>query len=236
MVAMIGSGNVAYHLSRALNGKTEVRMVNPRTLEGLPGKPDIILIAVTDTAIREVAEKLKGTEALVAHTSGSIGLEALNGISSHIGVFYPLQTFTKGIDPDYSEIPILIEGSDPETSEKLKSLAHLFTARIEDADSEKRRKLHLAAVFACNFTNALAGISRDILAESGIDFSLLLPLMKQTVKKLEILTPKEAQTGPAVRGDRQVIESHLAMLESKPEAKEIYAKISHLISSKSSKP
>ncbi|MCH5235208.1 MAG: DUF2520 domain-containing protein [Muribaculaceae bacterium] len=227
MIAIIGNGNVASHLHTALKDKTEVVLVNSRTLEGLPENPDIVLISVSDNAIEEVAQRLPKTDAIVAHTSGSTPMTILK--EDKIGVFYPLQTFTKGVELNYSEIPVFIEGSSPTVVEKLKELAQLFSNDVREADSESRRKLHLASVFACNFTNALAGISEEILKDSGIDFSVILPLMRQTLNKLGKLSPKEAQTGPAVRGDTVVMDKHLDMLESKPEFQHIYKQFSKII-------
>lgn len=229
MIAIVGRGNVATHLFEALSNKTEVCMVNPRTLDSLPLDADIILISVSDNAISEIAKKIPQSDAIIAHTSGSIPLEALDTSHNRTGVFYPLQTFTKGVSLDYREIPFFIEGSSPEVIKKLKNLGSLISNNVNMADSEQRKKLHLASVFACNFTNALAGISKQILEEAGIDFSTLIPLMKQTVNKLENLTPEKAQTGPAVRGDSIVIDTHLKMLENQPEFQKIYSLLTQFI-------
>ena len=226
MVAIIGRGNVASHLYTALKEKTKVVLVNPRTLENLPDNSELILISVRDNAIHEVVNKLMPTNTIIAHTSGSIPMSVLEGKTKHFGVFYPLQTFTKDVEMPYDDIPVFIEGSNPYTVEMLKQFASLFSTNIREADSEGRKQLHLASVFACNFTNALAAIAEDLLKDSGIDFSALLPLMKQTVKKLGKLTPKEAQTGPARRRDTKVMETHLKMLESKPDLQKIYSLLS----------
>lgn len=243
MIEIIGRGNVAFHLQKALNKETEAILVNPHTLEesGLnsDNPPELILLAVSDDAIPEVAEKIKklleaseinkNSGLTIAHTAGSVPISTLRGITKNFGVFYPLQTFSKNNALDYSEIPVFIEASNPETLNYLKKIAFLFSKNVREADSEARKTLHLASVFACNFTNALAGIAENILSESGIEFSALLPLMKQTVRKLETMTPSEAQTGPAVRGDRKVMEAHLRMLDSKPELQHLYQTLSTLI-------
>ena len=229
MIAIIGRGNVASHLFNALKDKTNVCLVNPHTLEGFPMDPEIILISVSDNAIGEVLDKLPETSAIVAHTAGSIPMDILKDKTEKYGVFYPLQTFTKDTPLDYSEIPVFIEGSSPEIESKLRNLAALFSQNIHVASSEVRKNLHLASVFACNFTNALAGVSENILQDSGLSFKVLLPLMKQTLAKLENLSPKEAQTGPAVRGDTNVINAHLQMLESNPALQQLYLTLSHLI-------
>ena len=227
MIAIVGNGNVANHLYKAFKDKTEVVKVNSRTLEEFPENPDIVLISVSDNAIEEVCEKIPDTGAIIAHTSGSIPLTILKG--NKTGVFYPLQTFSKGVDLNYKEIPVFIEGSSPDVVAKLKETASIFSEIIEEADSESRKKLHLASVFACNFTNALAGISEKILNKSGIGFHVILPLMKQTINKLEKVSAKEAQTGPAVRGDSKVISQHLQMLETQPLFHDIYKQLTLLI-------
>lgn len=223
MITIIGGGNVASHLNIALKDKTETVLVNPRTFEGMPESPNLIIIAVADKAIEEVAKRINKTEAFVFHTSGSTPINILQDVGPNIGVFYPLQTFTRNFDLKYEEIPIFIEASNKQTKEKLQQLASLVSPHIYEADSQKRKQLHLASVFACNFTNALAGIADKLLNDTGFDFSVLYPLMKATVRKLDKLSPREAQTGPAVRGDMEVIAMHLEMLEKyHPNLKNIY--------------
>lgn len=229
MIAIIGNGNVASHLNKALGDKTEVVSVNSHTLANLPDNADVILICVTDSAIKQVVQKLPETKAIIAHTSGSVGLDIFEGKSCETGVFYPLQTFSKEKPLNYEEIPVFIEGSSSEAVRKLKNLASLFSKDVREADSKARRQIHLASVFACNFTNALAGIAEELLQETGVDFSVLIPLLKETVNKLEILSPKAAQTGPAVRKDMEILKKHLSMLETKPEIQKIYSEISELI-------
>lgn len=229
MIAIIGRGNVASHLYTAFKGKTETCLVNPHTLEGFPDKPDIIIITVTDDAIEEVCEKLPDPDVLVVHTSGSVSMDCLKAHGNNYGVFYPLQTFTKGVSLKYDEIPVFIEGSDPKNLDRIRKYASLISKDVREADSESRRKLHLASVFACNFTNVLADISAGILNEAGYDLTAVLPLMQQTVDKLKTLTPKEAQTGPAKRGDNEIIRKHVKMLESKPKFQSLYKLMSEII-------
>lgn len=228
-ISIIGNGNVATHLFRALKDKADVRIVNSRTLEGLPEHSDLILIAVKDDVIEEIASKVKGKGDIIAHTSGSVPANVLEGTAGRFGVFYPMQTFSKDVGLNYEEIPFFIEGSDVEAEDALKSYAGLISDNVNVADSDDRRQLHLAAVFACNFTNALVGAADDILRERGMDYKVMLPLLKQTVGKLETLTPEEAQTGPASRHDMNVLEKHMKMLEDKPLLREIYSGISDLI-------
>lgn len=228
-IAIVGRGNVATHLFKALEGKADIHMVNPHTLEGMPEHVDIAIISVKDDVVAEMAERIKGRAGIVAHTSGSCPLDCLKGSAPSTGVFYPMQTFTKGVDLDYSEIPFFIEGSDEKTEKKLMDLARLISGNVRKADSIGRRQLHLAAVFACNFTNRMMGIADEILKEHGMDYTVMLPLLKQTMEKLSSIPPGEAQTGPAVRGDMGVMQAHLKMLEDKPELRDIYKLISRNI-------
>lgn len=228
-ISIIGRGNVASHLYKALREKADTTIVNPRTLANLPDKSDIILISVSDDAISQIVNQLPHTNAIVAHTSGSVPMSDLSCLGSHIGVLYPLQTFTKDVDLNYSEIPVFIEGSSPDVLSSLKIIASLFSDDVREASSEERKKLHLASVFTCNFTNCLAGIGEKILEGSNISFSVMLPILRQTVKKLERMSAKQAQTGPAKRGDQKVMKSHLEMLSSEPELKKLYNLMSELI-------
>lgn len=228
-IAIIGRGNVATHLYKALKDMADVQMVNPHTLEDLPSEPELILISVKDDAIEKVMDKLPETNAVIAHTAGSVPLDILKKNNNSVGVFYPLQTFTKDVDLNYSEIPVFIEGDTRETVERLTKVAELFTNNIHIADSDKRKKLHLASVFACNFTNALMGIADSILKESDLDSAVIRPLLRQTINKLNIMSPADAQTGPAKRKDMKVIDEHLRMLETNPTLKNIYQQLTDFI-------
>lgn len=227
-IFIIGSGNVALHLEKAyIEAGIKAVRINPHTLEGLPESPGVGIIAVKDDAISEVASRLADMGfTCLAHTSGSVGIDVLSGSAQGTGVFYPLQTFSKERELNYSEIPFFIEGSSPEVEEKLQNLARLISTDVRHADSSMRKRLHVAAVFACNFSNHLVHIADTILREGGADYKILLPLLRETVAKLERLSPKQAQTGPAARGDRQIMESHEKMLSSNPDLCELY----HLIS------
>ena len=229
MIVIVGKGNVGTHLFDALKEKTLTVNVDSRNLNEIPDEADIIIIAVSDGAIEEVARSIPERKAIIAHTSGSIPMNVLPDKGKGVGVFYPLQTFTKGVPLNYSEIPLFLEASNPEILKELKKTGSHFSNHIHEADSKTRKELHLASVFACNFTNALASISERLLKESGIDFSALLPLMRQTVDKLSRLSPSKAQTGPAVRGDEKVMQKHLEMLEGHPDLQTIYKLMSQEI-------
>lgn len=229
-IAVIGRGRVASHMVKAFAGKAEVVEVNPHSLEELPSDADIALICVSDNAIAEVAAALaaKRVEGIVAHTSGATPMEALSAFPRH-GVFYPLQTFSKGRELSYAELPIFIEGSDAATTQLLWQMAELITRDVHGADSVFRKRLHLAAVFACNFTNHLYAIADTLLREDGLDINVLKPLIRETVAKLDDGTPMEMQTGPAVRGDTATMAAHLKLLASHPDYQEIYRLLSSSI-------
>lgn len=212
VVAIVGTGNVATHLCHALCHSVKLYQVDPHTLEGLPEYADFVIISVKDSVIGDVAEKINCKFGIIAHTSGSVPMSVLAGCGSHYGVFYPLQTFTKGEHLCYSDIPFFIEGNFAETSASLCNLAGMISENVRTADSEARKILHLASVFACNFSNCLVGIADEILRKHGMDYRLLLPLLNQTVAKLSHLTPGEAQTGPAARLDLPVVNAHVKML------------------------
>ncbi|MDE6443819.1 MAG: DUF2520 domain-containing protein [Muribaculaceae bacterium] len=226
VIAVIGSGNVATHLVKALAPHVNVVAVNSRTLDNFPEGCRIAIISVADRAIGEVAERIAGRAEIIAHTSGSVPMQVLEGSAPSLGVFYPLQTFTKDAEMTYSDIPFFIEGNNPETDSILKGLASLVSDTVIEADSAKRKQLHLASVFACNFSNYLVDVADRILHEKGMDYTLLLPLLRRTVAKLEKIPPDKAQTGPAARKDIPVIEAHLGMLAGTPELQEIYRLLS----------
>lgn len=229
-ICIIGQGNVATHLCVALAGKVdELYSVNSRSLEDLPIDAELYLIAVSDEAIASVAARLPKLDGVVAHTSGSTSIDVLNCVEGRRGVFYPLMTFSKDADIDYQRIPVFIEGSDKFTLEILRQTASLFTDKIMEMDSQRRMKLHIASVFACNFVNSLWQVSFDILASDDVPFRYMLPLIDATVAKLHYLTPYEAQTGPAKRGDIAVIEKHEKLLEEFPQLRDIYHDMTKLI-------
>lgn len=230
MIAIVGRGNVAAHLFKALEEKADVKIVNPHTLEDWPEEdPEVVIICVKDSAIAEVARKLPKSNAVVCHTAGSVDMDILKQTSKKYGVLYPLQTFSKNQPLDYKKIPVFVEGSSQEALEELRLVADLFSDNVRVADSMQRKQLHLASVFVCNFTNSLAQIGRELMTDCGIDSKVLLPLMEQTVEKLHHLSPREAQTGPASRKDTNVMNSHMEMLEDKPILQEIYSLLSSYI-------
>jgi predicted short-subunit dehydrogenase-like oxidoreductase (DUF2520 family) len=183
---------------------------------------DLFLIAVSDRAIGEVSRSFDPRGAAVAHTGGSCGLDELPAGAAR-GVFYPLQTFSPGRVPDLQKIPIFIEAENEETFRLLAALAADLSDSVHAGDSALRRKLHLAAVFVCNFVNDLYATGESLVKEAGLDFGVLQPLIEETSGKvLENPSPLPLQTGPAVREDRPTIEKHLRMLHDRPDLEEIY--------------
>ncbi|MGB0880997.1 MAG: Rossmann-like and DUF2520 domain-containing protein [Polaribacter sp.] len=209
-VVIIGNGNVATHLMNAfLKADTvSVTQINSRKLAKIP-KADITIIAVSDDAIETVSSKI--TNSFVVHTSGSVSLNALKN-KGRKGVFYPLQTFSKNKEINFSEVPFCLEAENKNDYALLETLAKSIGKKIYSINSEQRKALHIAAVFVNNFTNHLYKIGNDICNEHHISFEILHPLIKETVAKIETLSPKKAQTGPAIRNDTKTIKNHLTLL------------------------
>lgn len=248
-VSIIGSGNVAEALALSIAGAwgIELREVIARNIERgeqiarqascdfvALGEPvadaDLYIIAVSDRAVAEVAEQAElPSESIVVHTAGSVECAVLG--EGARGVFYPFQTFTAGRRVDMSEVPIFIEGSDEQTTLLLEEFAQQLTSKVYRADSARRREIHLAGVFACNFVNALYTIAAERLQQQeALPFEVLQPLILETAEKAaEAENPATVQTGPARRGDTQVMERHLTMLAEQPELQQIYKLLSQEI-------
>lgn len=227
-IAIIGKGRVATHLARALSSAGhEVTMCGGRhRTRPVPAEAEVIILSVKDSAISQVAQTLARSHALVLHTSGSVSMDAIP--SMRRGVFYPLQTFSLDRNVDFCKIPLFLEARTEADMALLVQLASAISGTYMPMDSERRKTLHLAAVLCCNFVNHLFSISHDILAEQGIPFSMLFPLMEETLDKVRTLSPHAAQTGPAVRWDENVMQSHLSMLAN-PIHREIYRILSESI-------
>ena len=248
-IVFIGAGNLSAHLSQALQSAGfEIAQVYSRTeasakeLAGLLNVPhttdmgcmigdaSLYIISVSDDAIEFLSERLNVGNGLVVHTAGSVPMDVFAGKFKNYGVLYPLQTFSKLRPVDFSEIPVLIEANSGDNLQILRMVAAAISRKVYDAPSEKRLQLHLAAVFGCNFVNHLYHLSAQIARQAGFDFSILSPLILETVHKaLAAGNPKEVQTGPAVRNDLKVMRKHMDLLASHPEWKEIYALLSENI-------
>ena len=248
---IIGSGNVASCIAPALEkaGVIDIAAVYSPTqshaaelaaklrnavavsdIAEIPADAALYLLAVKDDAIAELAQTLTPSpEALWLHTSGGVEASTLKPLSEHYGVFYPLQTFSKGVPVNLPEVPVFIEASTERGREIVDRLAHAISPKVHYADGTTRCKLHAAAVFACNFTNHLWAIAEDILhREAGTDLSVLHPLLQETLRKAMTVPPASAQTGPAARGDRGVIAKHASLLTA--DEAELYTLLSeHII-------
>lgn len=249
-IVLIGSGNLAFHLTALLvkKGHEIIQFVgrNPQTtselgmkyftshttdLKQINTEADIYIICVNDSEISNVAKQLKLGDKLVLHTSGTSNIALLKGSSSKTGVIYPLQTFSKNSKVKWAKTPILIEGNSAETGNLIKSFASTLSKKIVPLTSAQRIKFHLAAVMACNFSNHLYALSKEFLTKEKVNhFELLLPLINQTVKKIKKTDPAAAQTGPAIRGDKNTIDTHLKLLEKYPTDKKLYSLFTQSIS------
>lgn len=239
-ISIIGAGNVATQLALALRkaGHSIVQICNrsndageelaktvgatfTSNFKGLEDA-DVYIIAVKDDAISDVASQLKLKGKIVVHTSGTKTAEILSFSSESFGVFYPLQTMTKLSKVDFSNIPILIEGSNVETRKVLSKLAKTLSKNIHEVDEVQRQWVHVAAVFANNFTNHMYTLSERLLLDHGLGFDILKPLIMQSVANLGNHSPKELQTGPAARHDSMTIEKHVQLLADHKRLQKIY--------------
>ena len=233
-VVLIGRGRLATNLLAALQqAGHEVVSINSRTLEGLPLEADAFIVAVKDSALEDVIRRAtKGREQqLFLHTAGSMPMSLFEGHTSRYGVFYPMQTFSKERLVDFAEIPVFIEGADP----AIRPLAGSISRRVYELSTEARKYLHLSAVFACNFVNHCYALSAELLEQHGLPFDVMLPLIDETARKVHELHPHDAQTGPAVRYDENVIRMQSALLADNPELQQIYELLSLDIHRKASK-
>lgn len=210
-VNIIGQGNLATHLISAFKNSSSivVNLINSRNILPIP-TADITIISVADDAIKLVSEQIRRHKSLVVHTSGTVSIEAV--LNQRKGVFYPLQTFTKGTQIDFTNIPFCIETSENKDFELLSKLANALQAKVYRISTEQRKKLHIAAVFANNFSNHMFAIANAICEQHNVPFEILHPLIKETSAKITKIAPKMAQTGPAKRNDLETIENHLEQL------------------------
>ena len=245
-VIFIGSGNLATQLGLALQSKgIIISQVYSRTkanakilaellnadytneISEIYQHADVYIYALKDSFLSNFLNKFEfPQEAIHIHTAGSIQMEHFDGFTYKYGVFYPLQTFSKNKPVDFGDIPICIEASDDNVKQELMKLGYLLTTKVYYVNSEQRKQIHLAAVFACNFSNYMYDIASEIVGKAGIGFDILQPLIAETANKIKTLTPYEAQTGPSVRYDKKTIKAHLSMLKNAPRFRSIYEDIS----------
>lgn len=194
------------------------------SLDFSKSKAEVFFVCVSDDAIEKVAQNVKiPPTALVLHTSGTKPIEALEAIQqAKIGVFYPLQTFTKAKPVNFANIPICLELKDTSQEKLIEKLAFTICENVAFVNSNDRKILHLAAVFACNFTNHLLSIAKSIVEKEDLTFKILQPLIEETIQKAFVNGPEKSQTGPAARNDTQTIDAHLKMLDSNSKLKQLY--------------
>jgi predicted short-subunit dehydrogenase-like oxidoreductase (DUF2520 family) len=244
-VVILGAGNVGTHLVKAIQAAENLSLVqwycrDPKgvkspikdvelchDLEGLK-LADVYIIAVSDKAVSDLSKQLPFENRLVVHTSGSVAMKHLD-MKHRRGVFYPLQTFSLASEVAFSEVPFCIETMEKEDSKFLKTLANEMGSPSFMINTEQRQALHLSAVFINNFTNQLYRIAHELSDFKSINFDVLKPLILETAKKVQYMSPYAAQTGPAKRNDHVTINQHLRTLESHPEYQSIYEQLTQSI-------
>ena len=221
----------AARLALALKQQTGYEPVAVDDIADIADDADCYFYAISDDAIASVAKAMAAKpqvrNALHLHTSGSVPLQVISDLFPQAAVFYPFQTFSMEQIVDLSDVPFFIEATTDDALQSAKSLAQRLSTKVFEAGSEQRRRLHLAGVFANNFSNAMFAIAEQQMQKAGLPFSVLMPLIQQTAGKVETMTPCQAQTGPAARGDVNTIKEHLEMLSG--QEKEIYKLITQYI-------
>lgn len=246
-VIFIGAGNLATRLSQEMLQKgMQIIQVYSQTeasaeclakqldcpwttdTDAVEPNGDLYVFSVKDTVLADLISRIKPNQGLWVHTAGSMPMSVFEGHVARYGVLYPLQTFSKVRPVDFSVIPFFLEANTPKVEKLLQAIATSLSGNVRILSSEKRKSLHLAAVFACNFTNHIYALAGKLLKGQGIPMDVLLPLIDETAAKVHAMTPMEAQTGPAVRYDENVIKKHLEMLAD-PGMQSIYQLISQSI-------
>ena len=246
-VVWIGAGNLATQLGVALaRAGHETLQVFSRTeasasalatrlhcaatnrVEDILAGADVYVFSVKDSVLEELVARIapRVGEAICLHTAGSMPLDVFRGYAARYGVCYPMQSFSRTVDVDFREIPCFVEASDEASLAQVRQLAESVSGRVMEMSTAKRRYLHLAAVFACNFANHCYALSAKVLEKEGIPFDVMLPLIDETARKVHRIAPREAQTGPAVRYDQNVIRMQAEMLRDNPIYKQIYESMS----------
>ncbi|TVQ10766.1 MAG: DUF2520 domain-containing protein [Bacteroidetes bacterium] len=253
-IVLLGAGNVSTHLGAALQGTgRRILQVYSRTIGAAeilarkldtdfttdlnyiyPGA-DLYIFSLADNAMEEVLDSFPLKDVFAVHTSGSLPVDILQKAGLQAGVFYPLQTFSKTIEPDFSNIPLCIEAKTEKHQQILYHLASEISRDVRFINSKQRETIHIAAVFACNFTNHLFSIAEEILENKEISFDIMYPLIQETVRKAMQQKPSLVQTGPAVRKDDKIIQKHLKQLSTLPDYQKLYNFISQSITQNSTK-
>ncbi|MDO7375001.1 Rossmann-like and DUF2520 domain-containing protein [Acinetobacter baumannii] len=247
-ISLLGSGRVAFHLAKALLAQGHhIAQVYARDFEKTQKfskqiksqacrslhefqPSDLIILAVSDSAIAELAKQVHEIfpETLMVHTSGSTDIQVISNIHEKAGVFYPLQTFSLERDVDWQATPLFVEATNKDDSVILSDLANSLSKRVYQYTSKQRLTLHLAAVFACNFSNYCFDMAKQVVDAEQVDFGLLCPLILETAKKATENDPKQMQTGPAMRGDQNILAMHQSLLAqaNRDDLKQVYQLLS----------
>ncbi|MBB4036943.1 putative short-subunit dehydrogenase-like oxidoreductase (DUF2520 family) [Dysgonomonas hofstadii] len=243
-VVCLGAGNVATHLIKGLYDKSfdiiqvysrtqesasalakEVDAVPVTDLKDIIDDADLYIFALKDSVLEGVASQIPSNNGLWIHTAGSVPMDVFSNYTTHYGVLYPFQTFSKSRPIDWKAVPVFTEGSDTKSHITIRSIASQLSEKVFDLSSGNRQYLHLTGVFACNFTNHMYALSEQFLKKAGLTFDVVLPLIDETAAKVHTLSPEEAQTGPAVRFDERIINHHLHLIEDE-DVKRLYKLIS----------
>lgn len=253
-IVFIGAGNLATNLAKALYRKGfRIEQVYSRTqasarvladaveasyttdLAAIVPDAKLYIVSLRDAAFTELLPQIAANKrgALMVHTAGSIPMSIWEGQVERYGVFYPMQTFSKQREADFSVIPFFIEAGNSKDAELLKAIASTLSTKVYEATSEQRKSLHLAAVFTCNFANHMYALAAELLKKYQLPFDVMLPLIDETARKVHELEPHAAQTGPAIRYDENVIGNHLAMLSDDPQMQKLYELVSQSIHQRS---
>ncbi|MFY9308354.1 MAG: DUF2520 domain-containing protein [Bacteroidia bacterium] len=247
-IVLLGAGNVATHLGLALkkSGQPIVQVYSRQfenavglakklncgytdSLKTIDKTADVYIIAVKDDVVGEIAKLLKLKNKIVVHTSGSVDMNVLKTASANYGVFYPLQTFSKSNKVNIKAVPFCLEASNSKTLKSLTVLAENISNNVLEINSEQRKTIHLAAVFACNFSNHMYAIADVLLKANNLSLDILKPLIEETAKKIQHASPVEMQTGPAKRKDKNTMNKHLQLLGNRKEYKKMYRLLSKSI-------
>jgi len=246
-VVFIGAGNVATHLSKAMKeAGFRIKQAYSRSedsakcladvlgcgyamdIKNVIQDADIYVFSLKDDILPEIIASMPTKDGLWIHTAGSVSIDVFQNYAKYYGVIYPMQTLSKSRETDFSKIPLFVEGNTTEIENELFNIATNLSDNVMRMTSEKRKYLHLAAVFACNFSNHMYTLASQILEKQGVDYKILQPLINETANKLYSMNPKDAQTGPAVRYDRNIIDRHLSMLDDE-NMRKLYKMISENI-------
>lgn len=247
-IVFIGAGNLATQLALVLKkAKFNITQVYSRTKESaetlakqidadfcfdyakVNHDADLYIFALSDKALPSALKALQLKDKILVHTAGSLPMLIFEAYTTNYGVFYPLQTFSKAREVDFSNIPICIEANNSKLESQLVGIGEMISNSVQLLSSKQRKQLHMAAVFTCNFTNHMYHIGQELLQDENMDFDLLKPLIKETAEKVQELSAKNAQTGPAVRFDEDVIKAHEESLNMHPDFQKLYRFVSESI-------